>query len=184
MRAPVDSLGFLKEGPTATGHHYYFDLNESQWHERWRTELPAYDVIVIAEVLEHLHTSPTLILGFLKSLLKPGGLLIIQTPNAAAIGNRIKLLLGINPFDFISENPKNPLHLREYTEQELHMYASMAGFKVVESTLLSYFDHRYGVHRQPTTREFLKGSAHNIVNRFVPRNLRAGITLVLSSDKN
>ena len=44
-----------------------------------------YDAIVFAEVLEHLHTSPTLVLQVLTSLLKPGRLLVVQTPNAVAL---------------------------------------------------------------------------------------------------
>lgn len=179
FRVPIDTLGFPEDGPTTTGHHYCFDLNEAQWRKRWRTDLPAYDVIVIAEVLEHLYTSPALVLSFLKSLLKPGGLLVLQTPNAVALGNRIKLLCGRNPFDLIPEDNSNPKHFREYTEQELREYASRVGFGVVECVISSYFDQRYISHKPPTAWQLLKGSIKNIVYRHLPRSLRSGITLVM-----
>ncbi|MDP9149663.1 MAG: hypothetical protein M3O36_06955 [Myxococcota bacterium] len=45
---------------------------------------------MFAEVLEHLHTAPELVLAFLRRLLLPQGLLILQTPNAASLSKRIK----------------------------------------------------------------------------------------------
>jgi SAM-dependent methyltransferase len=178
---PVDTLGFPEDGLTATGYHYSFDLNETQWRERWRTDLPRYDVIVMAEVLEHLHTSPRLVLNFLGSLLKPHGLLILQTPNAAALGKRARLLFGLNPYHLIGEDVSNPHHFREYTEGELRMYASKTNFEVLDVILASYFDMRYkSLKAPPTTQEVLTGFVQNIVYPYLPRNLQSGITLVMS----
>ena len=62
-------------------------------------DLSGYELIIMAEVIEHLYTSPSLVPGLLQSLLRPGGLLIVQTPNALAIGRRFKMLLGRHPFE-------------------------------------------------------------------------------------
>src|SRR4051812_30028368 len=75
--ARVDSLGFGPDGRTPEGFHYEFDLNRAQHRVNWRVDLPRYDVIVMAEVIEHLYTAPQLVLGFLRTLLASGGLLII-----------------------------------------------------------------------------------------------------------
>lgn len=81
----VDTIGFPEDNLTNTHKHYRFYLNDAQYQDKWRTNIPEYNVIVMAEVIEHLHTSPTLVLSFLKTLLKPEGVLIIQTPNALAL---------------------------------------------------------------------------------------------------
>ena len=180
FQVPVDTLGFSKDGSTVTGYHYCFDLNETLWGESWRTDLPLYDVVVMGEVIEHLYASPILVLEFIKSLIKPGGMLVLQTPNAARLRNRLRLLLGLNPFVHISEDRDYLEHFREYTERELRMYAAEAGFEVVECMLSHYFDYRYVSQKQPTSWETLRGSAVNALFRRLPRNLRTGITLVMT----
>src|SRR5262245_29033861 len=94
---PVDSLGFGVDSATQAGRHFAFDLNRTQHRQNWRTDLPTYSFVVMAEVLEHLYTAPQLVLAFVNSLMEPNGLLVLQTPNAAAATKRIKLLLGRNP---------------------------------------------------------------------------------------
>src|SRR5215468_4929322 len=84
----VDSLGFEDDQTTEHGRHFQFDLNLTQDRSRWRIDLPTYDFIVMAEVIEHLHTAPQLVLSFVQSLLAPNGILIVQTPNAAALNKR------------------------------------------------------------------------------------------------
>jgi len=140
---PVDSLGFHVDGPTPEGRHYRFDLNDCQERTKWRLDLPRYDLIMFAEVLEHLHTSPSLVLPYLRELLKPGGTLILQTPNATVLHNRLKMLVGRNPFERIRENTIEPGHFREYTLDELREYAINAGFEILDQTRMTYFDYRY-----------------------------------------
>ena len=68
----VDTLGFQCDGPSKTGYHHQFDLNNAQFKDKWLNPIGKYDVIVMAEVIEHLYTSPTLVLAFLKSVLTSG----------------------------------------------------------------------------------------------------------------
>lgn len=175
LGSAVDTLGFEADEPTATGRHYQFDLNQTQDHSAWRTDLPGYDLIIMAEVIEHLYTSPSHVLGFLRSLLNPGGVLIIQTPNAAAFSVRMKLLLGRNPYHLINEDARTPMHFREYTERELDDYARGTGFVVVDSQMRSYFDQRFAPHSKPRW----IGTFQNWVYDFMPRQLRTGMTVVL-----
>src|SRR5205823_6516869 len=108
-----------------------FDLNDAQSEDTWRRDIPRYDVVVMAEVIEHLYTAPELVLGFLKTLVADNGLVIIQTPNAAALSKRLKLLFGRNPYELIRVDTTNPGHFREYTSRELIRIAEGAGFEVV-----------------------------------------------------
>lgn len=180
----VDTLGFAEDCLTETGKHYQFDLNNAQWEERWRTDIPKYDLIVMAEVIEHLYTSPVLVLSFLKTLLKPDGILIIQTPNALAFWKRIKPLLGIHPYELIREDCTNPGHYREYTEKELRAYAAKTGLTVIDCIIGSYFDYRYIFREGERLAPVYIGVLANFVYSYLPRRLRTGITITLSPQQN
>jgi SAM-dependent methyltransferase len=56
------------------------------------------DVILASEVIEHMF-DPDAMVELCKRLLKPGGLLVITTPNLSSALNRLALLLGRQPAD-------------------------------------------------------------------------------------
>ncbi|MFD1140372.1 class I SAM-dependent methyltransferase [Larkinella insperata] len=176
---PVDTLGFDKEGPTRYGNHYFFNLNDCQFPDRYRKDLPQYGAIVMAEVLEHLYTSPLLVYPFLKSILKPNGILIVQTPNAVAIHKRIKMILGKNPYELIRIQHDNPGHFREYTAEELFDYGEQVGLPPTHISFNNYFDYRYrpvgGEH--PST-PMQKWEYLNKLFDMMPRGFRPGLTVV------
>ena len=118
--------------------HIAFDLNDSREKGRW-IELPKFDLIVFAEVIEHLPTAPQQVLRFLASGLSPRGFLVVQTPNAVSLDKRIKMLAGINPYEMIREEWTNPGHFREYTRSELVSLAKESGFATVRHEFRSYF---------------------------------------------
>jgi len=177
---PVDALGFDADGPIVTGDYYHFDLNDCQHRSRWRDDLPAYDVIVFAEVLEHLHTSPALVLKFLAGHVKPDGTIIVQTPNAAAVQRRVKLMLGRNPYELIRDDATNPGHFREYTGRELRAYAGIVGLRCERVEYRSYFDNRYGRHGAVLSwRRRWVGNLKNLLYPLLPPTWRPGLTAVL-----
>lgn len=175
---PVDTLGFEADGQTTTGQHYRFDLNDAQISGRWRSDLPAYEIIVFSEVIEHLHTSPRPVLAFLATLLAPGGLLLLQTPNAVVAHKRAQLLLGRNPYSLISEDLSNPAHFREYTAVELRSYLEQAGFKVKEQSFENYFDYRYTDHSAQHFTAKRRYALVNAVYSILPGSFRPGLCFV------
>lgn len=134
--ARVDTLGFrddrfpVREGET----HTELDLNDVGG-----ANLERYDVIVCAEVIEHLYTSPMHLLRLFRSIVEPDGRVIIQTPNAAALSRRFWLLAGRNPFEPLREDPHQAGHIREYTLAELEDLATRAGFAVEHAERQNYF---------------------------------------------
>ena len=132
-KTEIDTLGFLDHSYLLQkpSHHYPFDLNLCHDSNQWIQAQAQYDVISFLEVIEHLYTSPPQVLAFLRTFLKDDGLLVIQTPNAAALKKRIKLLFGTNPYERIRESRQNPGHFREYTAQEIDYMASKCGYKTV-----------------------------------------------------
>jgi SAM-dependent methyltransferase len=118
--------------------HLQFDLNESEFPERW-PKWHQHDVVVMAEVIEHLYTNPELVLDFIKQLVKPDGYLIVQTPNAVSLMKRIVMLRGANPYEMIRKSRWNPGHFREYTLHELRGIGPRVGLSVHGWDLQNYF---------------------------------------------
>ena len=191
LRRPIDTLGLETMSTTSTtadteaGRHFQFDLNALGDPRAPRPTLPRYGLIVLAEVMEHLHTSPLLPLTFFREHLVDGGILIVQTPNAASLGKRVKLLAGVNPYEMIREDRGNPGHFREYTARELSRLAARAGFAVVALDRRFYFDARHADHAEDggagTHRPWL-GALKNVVYSVLPPFLREGMTLVLRKE--
>jgi len=177
---PIDTLGLEPQGREP--QHFQFDLNALADPHAARPALPRYGLIVFAEVMEHLHTSPALPLAFFREHLVDGGILVVQTPNAASLGKRLKLLAGLNPYEMIREDRGNPGHFREYTARELRGLAARAGFTVVHLDRRFYFDARHADHAQDggagTPRPRL-GALKNVVYSVLPPFLREGMTAVL-----
>lgn len=167
--AVVDTLGFGDDRfpPREGERHVPFDLNSTETRDLW-PEMADYDVVVCAEVIEHLRISPLHALRFLGSALRPGGWLVLQTPNAARIGNRMRLLAGRNPFEQLREDSLHPGHFREYTVDELLALGTEAGLEVGGWLTANYFDTGSQPNRVLRTAEPL-----------VPRRLRGGITVWL-----
>lgn len=173
----IISLGFehdesrgshLPKNLTFNRNNFYnFNLNDSRHQSNW-IALPKSDIIIMAEVLEHLFTAPSLVLTYLEHQLNENGFLIIQTPNAAALKNRIRLMLGKNPFEMIRENADNPGHFREYTFNELTIIAKRAGFEVYAIECRSYFGPRNLVE-----------NIYMKITNFLPQTFRDGITIIL-----
>jgi len=128
------------------------------------------DVIVFSEVLEHLQGNPRLAFGEFARVLKPGGRLIITTPNLGRYRTRVKLLLGISPME-----PVGGLdwcgHFREYTRAEVINFCVTAGLEIVRADFPMYWD---------TVDQYLDGGRRGYVNgRFYYRPYFTGLTRVL-----
>lgn len=139
--ALLNSLGWMDEKIVgkSVDRHFPFDLNDVHFRERW---IPAeeHDVLLAGEIIEHLFTSPERFLGFVTQFLAPGGTLILCTPNAASIRHRVKLALGINPFEMINERRDG--HVREYTADELRRACAAAELVVERVEYADYWPER------------------------------------------
>ena len=93
-------------------------------------ELPhGVDVIVLADVLEHLR-SPTRALGLVRDALAPDGHLFLSVPNIANITVRLGLLFGI--FEYRDRGILDHTHLRFYTVRTIRREVENAGFRIEE----------------------------------------------------
>ncbi|MHC4078823.1 MAG: hypothetical protein ACYST0_10345, partial [Planctomycetota bacterium] len=68
----VNTLGYAYETMVPTrviARHFPFDLNRAQWHSCW-IKGDQHDIVIMAEVIEHLYTSPMRVLRFIRSQLR------------------------------------------------------------------------------------------------------------------
>jgi trans-aconitate methyltransferase len=118
--------------------HIAFDLNRVQHSSEW-IKLPQFDLIVFAEVIEHLYTAPEVVMQFLCSGLAKGGCCIVQTPNAVSLHKCILFICGRNPYERIRVDNTDPGHFREYTKRELLEIGGSAGMIAIKHDYRNYF---------------------------------------------
>ena len=85
----------------------------------------SFDVIVFADVLEHLK-DPTTLLRRSKDLLASGGYVVMSIPNIAHAAVRLSLLKG--RFDYQPLGLLDDTHLRFFTRRSLNEMIDQAGF--------------------------------------------------------
>ena len=165
--AVVDTLGFAHPSvpPRPGESHIPFDLNDAV-DERRRPVLPRrYRLVVLAEVIEHLHTPPAAVLGYLRDWLEAPGFVLVQTPNGAALHKRLALLRGRNPIEPPRACRENPGHFHEYTLAELRDQVERAGLNVRWLRTENYFG------TGPAAELYAR------VGHVLPATLRHGVTL-------
>lgn len=88
-----------------------------------------FDVVLFCEIIEHLLNDPVAALLEIKRVLRPGGLLIITTPNVGRLENVARLIAGANIYDPYSGYGPYGRHNREYTRHELALLFDYSGFE-------------------------------------------------------
>ncbi|MBN1878772.1 class I SAM-dependent methyltransferase [bacterium] len=86
-----------------------------------------YDVIICADILEHL-PDPWLILKTLRGMLAPRGELLVSIPNIAYWRMRLCLLAG--NFDYTDTGLLDSTHLRFFTVRTFKRMAAACGYRV------------------------------------------------------
>ena len=98
------------------------------------------DVIIMLEVFEHLYRRPNQAFREFRRVLRPGGKIIISTPNGARLDTYAKILLrrqfGLPIFKFSQDFERygHFSHIREYSIQEITAYLANFDFSI-ESAL-------------------------------------------------
>jgi SAM-dependent methyltransferase len=89
-----------------------------------------FDAIFFCEVIEHLPIPGHVALGRLRRALRPGGRIVISTPNLYRLRNVVYLAAGIPIFDYFRMPEERGLgHVLEYSSDHLRWQMEKAGFR-------------------------------------------------------
>jgi len=101
-----------------------------------------FDIVVASELIEHM-VNPLHLVTVARDILKPGGHLLLTTPNLAWIKNRISLLRGGSPNEPLSEglfsaeeSGRWRPHYRVYTMGETRQLLEREGLMMVHGEFL------------------------------------------------
>lgn len=99
-------------------------------------EQQSFDMLMLHDVLEHLHSSPRRLLNDLLPFIKPGGYLYITVPNLVNIRKRLDVLFGktnLGHYDFYYWYPDTWRgHVREYTKNDLIKLFSNLNIDIIQ----------------------------------------------------
>lgn len=118
----------LDEDRAALARANGIDVRTEVLDETLQRELGLFDVVMLADVLEHV-AAPDQFLSLLKASLVPGGLLLLSVPNVAHYSVRWSLLWG--RFDYRTTGIMDATHLRWFTAASLRRLLAASGFEVL-----------------------------------------------------
>lgn len=98
------------------------------------TSLGSFDLVVLADVLEHL-PDPLRVMRNVHSLLNPGSRIVISVPNVAHVSVRAQLFFG--RFQYSARGILDSTHLRFFTRQTIMDLLTDSGFTIDQTTASS-----------------------------------------------
>lgn len=105
---------------------------------KWPFEKNSFDIVLAADIIEHLVDTDSF-LENVKKVLKKDGRLIISTPNLASLGRRLMLLFGKSPYMEVSKYDKIhgfrvAGHIRYFVKDTLYKLLEYHGFVIEKFT--------------------------------------------------
>jgi glycosyltransferase involved in cell wall biosynthesis/SAM-dependent methyltransferase len=127
-----------REAVSADGERFACDIDLFD-AEKDRFPYPDahFQTVLCCELIEHLFEDPMHMMSEINRVLKPGGHLVLTTPNVAALRGIAAILQGYHPGFFHAYiRPSDSgfvdaRHNREYTPREVHKLLEASGFEVV-----------------------------------------------------
>jgi methionine biosynthesis protein MetW len=141
----------------AAAAHRGLDVYNGVLNEVFIAEKGQFDVVMLADVLEHV-ASPDALMRIVMRAVRSGGFILISVPNVAHWSVRLNLLRG--HFDYEPVGIMDATHLRWFTERSLRALLDSIGLRIVR------IRHSAGVDLPVYKRGLI---------RFVPYRLRSPV---------
>jgi SAM-dependent methyltransferase len=93
----------------------------------------SFDCVLFCEILEHLLVNPGVAVGEIARILRPGGFVVVSTPNATRLPNLFFLAQGRSIWEWYSDNGPYGRHNREFTLAEVQDLLKRHGFEIDRS---------------------------------------------------
>ena len=132
--------------------------------DRWPYPDNSFDLVTGMEILEHLALDPYFFFAEANRVLRPGGHLLLTTPNVTSHRGVWKMMNGIAPYSFGIFVPSGGVygrHNREYAPPELAEIGQAAGFDTVSLRTVDVYDR----NMDPGTAELLVGRNDDLTLR-------------------
>lgn len=150
--APQDELE--KKHPGVKVHACYYEKDQ------WPLQDDGSDIVTHLDLIEHVHPPSQFMFQEIMRILKPGGTLIITTPNLASLRKRLWLLSGRHPVGQLNEFYKSdPFieHIREFTVNEVSQIVKWSGFEIISAYCINHlYYYRYAQASTATRKTILK----------------------------
>jgi len=131
------------DGETFTCEIDHFDAEK----DRFPYPDEHFSTVLCCELIEHLLEDPMHLMSEVNRILKPGGHLVLTTPNVAALRGISAILLGYHPGFFhayikpaAESGEVDARHNREYTAREIHRLLDISGFAVARLETGEFLD--------------------------------------------
>ena len=126
----IDGMDLFCDAPEGYGAFWKQDLDRA-----FPSDVGAYDLICCCEGIEHVG-NPLLLLREFHRVLKPGGQLLVSTPNVWFPQSRMQFFLrGFFPsFPSLADKviPGTHMHIMPWSWPQLYVYFKLAGFGLPE----------------------------------------------------
>jgi SAM-dependent methyltransferase len=109
--------------------------------DRFPFEDSSFDCVIFCEIVEHLLLSADFPTSEIMRILKPGGYVVVSTPNAARLANLVRLMKGKNIYADYSKHGIYGRHNREYTLPEIVALLERHHFKITETKVQNIYPH-------------------------------------------
>jgi SAM-dependent methyltransferase len=134
-----------------------------------------FDAVVCCQVLEHFSHSHLKAMQEIHRVLRHGGIVEVDVPNAVSFRNRSRVLRGKNitydyekhylyaqpvPYKGMSFYPER--HNREFTKTELRILLDAGGFRNIEIAFLKSRRHRIGLEKIRTLGTIIKDAVPSL----------------------
>jgi SAM-dependent methyltransferase len=99
----------------------------------------SFDVVLFCEIIEHLLGEPRI--AEMRRVLRPGGYVLVTTPNATRLGNLVRLARGRNIYAGYSPHGPHGRHNREYTLAEVVELLERHGLRAKRTLVRNVYPH-------------------------------------------